>query len=52
MGCANKDTAPAMTPFPMDFVAEENPADVSLGRRVENRELKTSFAYFNRISEK
>lgn len=28
----------------MDFVAEDRPADVSLGRRVENRELKTSFA--------
>ena len=29
----------------MDFVAEDRPADVSLGLRVENRELNTSFAW-------
>lgn len=36
--------APARTPFPMDFVAEERPADASLGRRVEKRELNISLA--------
>lgn len=44
MGWAMRDTAPAMTPLAMDFVAEEKPADASLGRRVEKRELNTSFA--------
>ena len=45
IGWATRDTTPARTPFPMDFVAEEKPADASLGRRVENRELNTALAF-------
>ena len=44
MGCATRETAPARTPLPIDLYAEEKPADASLGRRVENKELNTSFA--------
>lgn len=47
IGCATSETAPASTPFPIDFVAEERPADASFGLLVENKELKTSFAYTN-----
>jgi hypothetical protein len=58
IGCATRDTAPANTPFPMDLVADDNPADTSFGLRVENNELNTSLAcnfiiivYDNRTSE-
>jgi hypothetical protein len=45
IGWATRDTAPAKTDLLIDLVADEKPAPASFGRRVENRELKTSLAY-------
>lgn len=42
MGWAMREATPATVPLPMDLRPEDIPAQPSLGRRVEKRELNTS----------
>lgn len=44
MGWAMREATPATVPLVTDLRPEETPAQPSLGRRVEKRELKTSEA--------